>query len=104
MINIKHVVLIFCLLTLTASVFAAKATKSDAEESIQSAQQLWDKSIAVGHEWNTVKPLVAQAKQAMETNDFAAAVALANRAAEQAELSLVQAEHEKTNWVNNLPK
>jgi len=50
------------------------------------------------------RPLIAQAKQALQTNDFSTATALAQKASTQSELAITQAEHEKTNWVNNLPK
>ncbi|MBL4743351.1 MAG: hypothetical protein JKX87_01725 [Cycloclasticus sp.] len=96
-------ILLPLLLTLICSTAYAQ-TSSEAEQAIQSADKLWAATITAGHEWNTIKPLVAQAKQALKTNDFSAAITLANRASEQSVLALIQAEHEKTNWVNNLPK
>ena len=83
---------------------ANATTATDAAKSIQLAEDLWDKTKSAGHEWNTIKPLVAQAKQALKSKDFATAIELSNKASQQAELALIQAEHEKTNWLNNLPK
>jgi len=83
---------------------ANATTAADAEKSIQSAQNLWDKTKLAGHEWNTIKPLVAQAKQSLDNKKYAVAIELANKATQQAKLALIQAEHEKTNWLNNLPK
>ncbi|MEO1963044.1 MAG: hypothetical protein ABGX64_04690 [Cycloclasticus sp.] len=91
---------LFCAVSLSAHA----QTESEANNAIIEAQSLWDESIAAGHEWNTIKPLVAQAKQAFRAKDFATAISLAKEASAQSKEALVQAEYEKTNWVNNLPK
>lgn len=96
-------ILIPLLLTLICSTAYAQ-TASEAEQAVQLADKFWAETITAGHEWNTIKPFVAQAKQALKTKDFSTAITLANRASEQSKLALIQAEHEKTNWVNNLPK
>ncbi|PCH83849.1 MAG: hypothetical protein COB26_11715 [Piscirickettsiaceae bacterium] len=95
------------LLSILLSIFCLTAnaqTKDEAKRAIDHAQILWDQTIIAGHEWNTIKPLVAQAKQALKSNDFTKALALATQASVQSKHALVQAEHEKTNWVKNLPK
>ena len=100
--NIKLLLLLFCLAS--PLTYAQAATKSHAEEAISSALVLWDKTKVSGHEWITIKPLITQAKQALKANDFLIAITLAKRASEHSELALVQAEHEKNNWINNLPR
>jgi len=100
--NLKTLSLAILLSFLYTSANATSA--SEASENIQAAEDLWNKTKSAGHEWTTIKPLVAQAKQAFNSKDYAAAVELSSKATKQAELALIQAEHEKTNWLNNLPK
>lgn len=98
------IVVAYCLLALPLMSIAADATKVDAENSIQTAMQLWENTRLAGHEWTTIRPLIAQAKQALLTNDFSTATAFAQKASTQSELAITQAEHEKTNWINNVLK
>lgn len=100
--NIKTIAIALFFATLSLSATANTADK--AQQAIDNAQKLWDQSKTSGHEWNTVKPLVAQAKQALSAKDYDSAIKLANHGAKQAELSLIQAEHEKTNYLNSLIK
>ncbi|HIG78524.1 MAG TPA: hypothetical protein EYQ47_00615 [Cycloclasticus sp.] len=102
--NIKALLLSILLTNLGFITSVHADDKSDAQSAIENAQSLWDQSIAVGHEWNTIKPLIAQAKQALQENDFAKAIALAKEASAQSKHAIIQAELEQTNWVNNLPK
>ena len=83
---------------------ANASTAAEASKGIQTAENLWYKTKLAGHEWNTIKPLVAQAKQSLNNKEYTAAIELSNKAAQQAKLALIQAEHEKTNWLHNLPK
>ncbi len=94
--------LILCLYCLAA--FALPATQTNAKEAIKSAHTLLDQSKIAGHEWSTAKPLIAQAKQALQLQKYAKAITLAEKASEQSKLALDQAEHEKNNWLNSLPK
>lgn len=97
--------LIFLFLILSFfSVIVHAQSAAEAKQAVERAQKLWNKTIEVGHEWNTIKPLVAQAKQALRSNDYAKAIALANKGSLQSEQAIIQSEHEKTNWVHNLPK
>jgi len=101
--NIKY--LFTLLLSLYCiSVSAQQSTQSEANAAIHAAHDLWDQTKVAGHEWNTIKPLIAQAKQALESGDYAAAMTLATKASAHSKQALIQAEHEKTNWLNNLPK
>jgi len=102
--NIKCLFLVLLLSLACTSAYSQTATQKQAKQAIASANALWNKTKAAGHEWNTIKPLVAQAKQALSTNNYATAIALANEASAQSKLALTQAEHEKTNWLLNVPK
>ncbi len=102
--NFKTLLLALLLSFVSFSTFSQSAAHSQAKTAIQQANELWQQSIAAGHEWVTIKPLVAQAKQAFAANDFKSALALANEASAQSKQALIQAQFEATNWVNNLPK
>lgn len=100
---LKTLLLLSFLLVPFSLVNAQSTTKAEAQNAIQNAGQVWEQAKASGHEWNTIEPLVSQAKQALKTQKYTTALALANQASQQAKLALKQAEHEKTNWVNNVP-
>ncbi|PCI19825.1 MAG: hypothetical protein COB62_05290 [Piscirickettsiaceae bacterium] len=104
MFNIKPYYLVLCLLVLPLFAIANEPTKQQALASINEAQQLWSQSKTAGHEWSTIKPLVAQAKQAIDSTNYESAIELAKKASAQAKLALAQAEYEQTNWLKNLPK
>jgi len=96
---------ILALLTLFSfNVNADGTSKSQAEQAIQTANELLTKTIVAGHEWTTLKPLIDQSKKALEAKDFDTSISLANEAIEQSKLALMQAESEKTNWLHSLPK
>ncbi|ORU93793.1 MAG: hypothetical protein A6F70_06695 [Cycloclasticus sp. symbiont of Bathymodiolus heckerae] len=102
--KIKSLLLSFLIFLSCLTTTVQAATQSQAKEAILTAHNLWDKTKTAGHEWNTIKPLMAQATQALQENDYITAIALAKKASTQSKLALVQAEREKTNWLNNLPK
>jgi hypothetical protein len=102
--RIQQTIIALGLLSLVSIANAASPTKTDAEQSLSKAQLLWTQSIEAGHGWNTVKPFIDEAKQALKAGNYSEAISLADKGAMQAKLSLTQAEHEKTNWVHNLPK
>ncbi|MFT6624727.1 MAG: hypothetical protein ACJAZI_000800 [Cycloclasticus sp.] len=96
---------ILALLTLLSfNVNAHGTSKSQAEQALQTADDLLAKTITAGHQWTTIKPLIDQSKKALKTKDFGTSISLANEAIEQAKLALMQAENEKTNWLHSLPK
>jgi len=99
--NIKY---LFALLLSLYCISVSAQSSTQAEAAIHSAHELWDKTKVAGHEWNTIKPLIAQAKQALKAKDYATAINLAEQASAHSKQALIQAEHEKTNWVNSLPK
>lgn len=101
--NIKKLIIsiIFCL---TCSAAYAEASKSGAEKAIKAAKELRTATIAAGHEWNTLKPLIKKAEKALEEKDFSAATAFAQKASSHSESALKQAESEKTNWLLSVPK
>jgi len=104
-IKISRIYLLCILLSLTSfAALADSVTQAQAKAATEEAYDLWQQTIAVGHEWNTIKPLVAQSKQELRGKLYASSLSLANRAIAQSKQALIQAEHEKTNWVNNLPK
>lgn len=102
--NIKSLTLLVILALTGTTTYAQMASESEAEQSITAAQTLWNKTKVTGHEWNTIKPLIAQANQALKANNFTKATQLANEASAQSKLALIQAEHEKNSWVLNVPK
>ena len=102
--KIKPLLLLIALSLVCANVYSQSATQTQAEQAIVNARVLWNKTKVAGHEWNTIKPLVTQAKQALDKKDYATAITLAQEASAQSELALIQAEHEKTNWQLNIPK
>ncbi|MEW4982286.1 MAG: hypothetical protein AB1Y26_03515 [Cycloclasticus sp.] len=102
--NTKTLLFVLLLSFASFATISQSATQSHAKIAIQQANELWQQSIAAGHAWNTIQPLVAQAKQALANKDFETAIALANEASAQSKQALIQAEFEKNNWINNLPK
>jgi len=101
--NIKYLfALLLSLYCISAS--AQPSTQSEAKAAIHGASNLWAQAKSAGHEWSTIKPLIAQAKKALEAKEYATAVHLAEQASAHSQQALIQAEHEKTNWVNSLPK
>jgi|TARA_R110002095_G_scaffold104458_7_gene91473 hypothetical protein len=101
--NIKKLIIsiIFCLMCSTAY---AEASKTEAEKAIQTAKELRTKTIAAGHEWNTLQPLIKKAEKALAAKDFSAAISFAQKASSHSESALKQAESEKTNWLLSVPK
>ena len=95
--------LLFVLSTICCISNAQTVTQSQAEAAIQSANELWEQSKRSGHEWTTIKPLVTQANQALDAKNFTQAITFARQAKRQAQLALIQAENEKTNWLLSVP-
>lgn len=96
---------ILALLTLFSfNVNAHGTSKSQAEQALQTANDLLARTITAGHQWTTLKPLINQSKKALQAKDFDISISLANEAIKQSKLALMQAENEKTNWLHSLPK
>lgn len=102
--NIKSLTLLVILALTGTTTFAQMASEYEAKKAITAAQTLWNKTKITGHEWNTIKPLIVQANQALKADNFTKAIELANEASAQSKLALSQAEHEKNNWLLNVPK
>ncbi len=78
----------------TAEEQAAMAAQTDAQNAIDAAKAAIEKAKAEGALWNDTENLVAQAEQAMQSNDFALAKNLADKARLQAENALAQHQSE----------
>ncbi|ORU91795.1 MAG: hypothetical protein A6F72_03425 [Cycloclasticus sp. symbiont of Poecilosclerida sp. N] len=103
--NNSRAVLICILLILASfSSIAKSVTQAQAKAATEEAHNLWQQSIAAGHEWSTIKPLVVQSKKNLTAKLYFSALSLAEQAISQSKQALIQAEHEKINWLNNLPK
>jgi hypothetical protein len=67
------------------------ASQAEFEQQYAAAEQARQQAAAVGGEWRDVGQMLADAKQAADSGDFAKAVALANAARVQSELGQQQA-------------
>lgn len=103
MLNKQIIVLVLSLFFILP-LQAGSVSATEANASIMAAEKKAVEAKAAGHEWNTVQPLIAQAKQALDKKDYETASSKAKAAFHQAKMALEQSETEKTNWVLNLPK
>ena len=100
----KTITLLISILISLFYLTANAQTNAEAEQAVKDAQSLQEQTIAVGHEWSTIKPLIAKAKQALKANEYKSAITFAKKASEQSKLALIQAQYEKANWKSSLPK
>lgn len=89
---------------ISSNVMAHGISQSLAEQAITTAEKLLVQSAKVDHEWSTAKPLIKQAKKALQLKQYENAYSFAKKASQQSTLALEQAETEQTNWSLNLPK
>ena len=74
-----------------------------AQAAIEQAQARYQASWDAGHAWRQPRVLIDSAETALDAGDYEAAVQLAERATATAEMSLVQAEAERTAWRHRAP-
>ena len=85
-------------LLLVGGLAHAGASQGDAEAAIAAAEAARAESARMKYEWNTIAPLIEQAKAAVVTGAFDDAVALAGKAKYQSEAAIAQAKHESEAW------
>ena len=96
MIIRKHAPLAALLLLAAGPVLAAG--KGDAETAIAAAEAARKAAADLHYEWNTIAPLIDEAKAAVAAGDFDKAVALASQAKFQGDAAVAQARHESSAW------
>jgi len=93
---------LFCLLlvglAMTSSADDSSAGKESFEAAYQSAEKAREEAAAAGFEWRDTGKTLAQSKELAEAGDYEAAVELADRAQQESDLAVMQAQTEAENW------
>jgi hypothetical protein len=76
----------------------SSAGKEGFEAAYQSAEKAREEAAAAGFEWRDTGKILAQSKDLAEAGDYEAAIKLANRAQQESDLALRQAQIEGENW------
>ena len=88
----------------TPAVATGSAAKTVAiQQLLRASEQARQRAEALGYEWSTIRPLLKQAKAALEAGDQTQAVILLRKAKKHAELAIAQAKYADENWHSMMP-
>jgi hypothetical protein len=85
-------------LAMTGSADDSSAGTESFEAAYQSAEKARKEAAAAGFEWRDTGKILAQSKELAEGGDYEAAIKLANRAQQESDLAVMQAQTEAESW------
>ncbi len=99
----KLLIPLFLSLSATLAAPAFAATQEEVRGLINKATTTREAAAAAGFEWTGTADLITRAQTALETDNIAAAEALARQALKQAQNAVAQAEYADAHWRETKP-